>query len=188
MRAQREALLPRERMAAADALATQLEQLPEIITDQRVAGYWAVRGELSLHRLLAPLHARGQRYHLPVLVDDCTLRFAPWKSGDPVTPNRYGIPEPAVRANPPPLAPEQVQLVLVPLLAFDRSGNRLGSGAGYYDRSFAFLREGERPREPLLVGIAYAFQEVDALPCEAWDVALDFICTERELIEVRAEG
>lgn len=188
MRLRREALSPRERMAAADALATQLQSLPETITDQRVAGYWAVRGELSLHRLLAQLHARGQRYHLPVLTDESALRFAPWKSGDPVHPNRFGIPEPSVRANTP-LAPEQIELVLVPLLAFDRSGNRLGSGAGYYDRSFAFLRQGERPREPLLVGIGYAFQEVPALEREAWDVALDFVCTERELIECRkSEG
>lgn len=182
LRAQRDALGPRERMIAADGLSEQLEQLAEFLTDERVAGYWAVRGELSLHRVLPPLAARGQRFHLPVLNDDATLGFAPWKHGDPVQPNRYGIPEPAVRPTPLP-APETMQLVLVPLVAFDRRGNRLGSGAGYYDRSFAFLKQGERPREPLLVGIAYAFQEVDILPREPWDVPLDFVCTERELIE-----
>ena len=182
LRARREALGPRERMQAADGLADQLGYLAEFLTDERVAGYWAVRGELSLHRVLPPLAARGQRFHLPVLGERNSLGFAPWKNGDPVHPNRYGIPEPAVRPTPV-LSPEMMQLVLVPLVAFDRRGNRLGSGAGYYDRSFAFLREGDRPREPLLVGIAYSFQEIDILPREPWDVPLDFVCTERELIE-----
>ena len=73
--------------------------------------------------------------------------------------------------------------MLVPLLGFDRSGHRLGFGGGFYDTSFAFLRTGERPREPLLVGIAYAAQELAEFAPEAWDVRLDFIATERELID-----
>ena len=81
------------------------------------------------------------------------------------------------------LSATQIDLVLVPLLGFDRRGNRLGAGAGYYDRSFEFLRAKPRPAQPLLVGIGYHFQEVPELPAESWDVPLDFIATDRELIE-----
>jgi 5-formyltetrahydrofolate cyclo-ligase len=71
----------------------------------------------------------------------------------------------------------------VPLLGFDRRGNRLGHGGGYYDRSFGFLNEQVRPTEPLLVGIGYAFQELAQVDEQAWDVPLDFVATERELID-----
>jgi 5-formyltetrahydrofolate cyclo-ligase len=71
----------------------------------------------------------------------------------------------------------------VPLVAFDRRGNRLGFGGGYYDASFAFLRDAERPASPILVGIGYAFQEVDALATEPWDIRMDYVATERELID-----
>jgi 5-formyltetrahydrofolate cyclo-ligase len=181
MRARRAALEPAARMAAAEGLLARLDELAEWHTDERVAGYWAVGGELLLHRATADCVRRGATWFLPRL-DGQTLRFAPWRQGDAIAPNRYGIPEPDL-----PLsrcaAAETLQLVLVPLLAFDRRGNRLGSGAGYYDRSFGFLQRGERPREPLLVGVGYAFQEVDALPARRWDVTLDFVCTERELID-----
>jgi 5-formyltetrahydrofolate cyclo-ligase len=180
----RRALDTRARLAAADAVFEHLKALPEFLVDEVVAGYWAVNGELPLHRVAAECARRGQHWHLPVLADT-TLRFAPMAAGTPVLPNRYGIPEPDVAADRL-REPAAIQLVLVPLVGFDRRGNRLGSGAGWYDKSFAFLRAGERPREPVLVGVAYAFQEVSALPAEDWDVPLDFVVTERELIDCRA--
>ena len=183
IRKRRAALPAATRIEAADALAERIAELPELITDDRIAGYWAVHGELPLHRVVTAMVRRGAQYHLPVVCDGQRLRFAPWAPGKPLAPNRFGIPEPAIKNSRAAAAPDTMELVLVPLLAFDRRGNRLGSGAGYYDRSFAFLKQGERPREPLLVGIAYAFQQVDILPREPWDVPLDFVCTERELIE-----
>ena len=177
----RRALTPPERMSAAQGLRRSLEQLPEYLTDARVAGYWASHGELPLNLVIPPLAARGQRFLLPVIGQGKHLRFAPWQSGDGVQPNRYGIPEPA---EPGELfEPFQLDLVFVPLLGFDRRGHRLGHGGGYYDRSFAFLHEQVRPTEPLLVGIAYAFQELPRVEDEAWDVPLDFVATERELID-----
>lgn len=181
MAARRAALDPPARIAAADALANQLDGLAEWHTDQRIAGYWASAGEVLLHRASTACTRRGATWLLP-RIDRRMLRFAPWRVGDPIKANRFGIPEPQVALDAC-LAPAAVELVLLPLLAFDRRGNRLGTGGGYYDRSFAFLREGERPREPLLVGIGYAWQQVEALEPSAWDVALDFICTDRELIE-----
>ncbi|HET6431178.1 5-formyltetrahydrofolate cyclo-ligase [Dyella sp.] len=180
----RRALTPQQRIAAAQGLRRSLEQLPEYHTDARVAGYWAVNGELALNLVIPPLLARGQQFLLPVLGSGRQLRFAPWQAGEAVEPNRHGIPEPVHVTVP--LAPFQLDLVLVPLLAFDRRGQRLGHGGGYYDRSFAFLNEQTRPTEPLLVGIGYDFQELDAIEPARWDVPLDFIATDRELIDCHA--
>jgi 5-formyltetrahydrofolate cyclo-ligase len=77
-------------------------------------------------------------------------------------------------------------VILLPLLAFDRAGHRLGTGGGWYDTSLAYLRDATRPATPLLVGVGYAFQEVDAVPPEPWDVDLDYIATDAELIACRA--
>ena len=180
----RRALTPAERISAAQGLRRSLELLPEYLTDSRVAGYWASQGELPLNLVMPPLVARGQQFLLPVIGADQQLRFARWQAGDAVQPNRYGIPEPVAPAEL--LEPFQLDLVLVPLLGFDRRGHRLGHGGGYYDRSFAFLRGQARPTEPLLVGIGYAQQELPRIRAEAWDVALDFIATERELIDCHA--
>ena len=182
---QRRALAPAQRIAAAQGLRRSLDQLPEYLTDARVAGYWACDGELPLNLIIPPLATRGQQFLLPVIGPGCQLRFAPWQSGEAVQPNRHGIPEPAEPKEL--LEPFQLDLVLVPLLAFDRRGNRLGTGGGYYDRGFEFLREQVRPTEPLLVGIAYDFQELEIVHEEPWDVALDFVATDRELIDCYPE-
>jgi 5-formyltetrahydrofolate cyclo-ligase len=182
LRNARALLTPAQRIAAASGVAEQLEQIPEFIVDPNIAGYWAVVGELSLHAIFGGLLSRGQHYHLPVVMPGNHLQFAPWKPGMPVQPNRHGIPEPA--PNPRTLiAPSALDVVLVPLLGFDRRGYRIGSGAGYYDRSFEFLREQQRPTQPVLVGVAYSGQEVASIDAEAWDVRMDFIATERELID-----
>lgn len=184
--ARRRALSPAQRIAAAQGLRRSLEQLPEYHTDARVAGYWACDGELPLNLVIPPLATRGQRFLLPMLDEDRQLRFAPWSAGEPVQPNRYGIPEPVAPREW--FAPFQLDLVLVPLLGFDRHGHRLGYGGGWYDRSFAFLNEQVRPTEPLLVGIAYDFQELPAIKPEAWDVPLDYVATDRELIDCHPEA
>jgi 5-formyltetrahydrofolate cyclo-ligase len=181
----RRALPSSQRIAAAQGLWRSLEHLPEYHTDQRVAGYWAYDGELPLNLVIPPLVSRAQQFLLPLIGQDRQLRFAPWSVGEPVQPNRFGIPEPV--APQAWFAPFQLDLVFVPLLAFDRHGNRLGYGGGYYDRSFAFLKGQWRPTEPLLVGIAYDFQELPQLIPEHWDISLDFIATDRELINCRAD-
>ena len=182
LRAQRTRLTPAQRIAAATGVAATLEQLPEFIVDQRVAGYWAVTGELPLHVAVGALNSREQHYYLPVLERQRRLRFAPWRVGAELRANRYGIPEPQCDAEHL-LDPAALDLVLVPLLGFDRRGHRLGTGAGYYDRSFAFLADQARPARPVLVGIGYSFAERPLLPAEAWDIQMDFVATERELID-----
>jgi 5-formyltetrahydrofolate cyclo-ligase len=182
LRAQRARLGPSERIAAATGVAAVLEQLPEFLVDQRVAGYWAIAGELPLHVAVGALTSRGQRYYLPVLQPQRRLRFAPWHARADLQPNRFGIPEPQCSAADV-LDPAEIELVLVPMLGFDRRGHRLGTGAGYYDRSFAFLQARSRPTPPILVGIGYSFAEHPMLPAEAWDIQMDFVATERELID-----
>lgn len=182
MAARRSALGASARISAAEGVARSLEQLPEFMVDSRVAGYWAVRGELPLNLAVARLTSRSQRYFLPVLDDSVTrtLRFAEFVTGTELEPNRFGIPEPR---GVEPVQAGQMDVVLVPLLAFDARGNRLGSGGGWYDSTFAFLGKSARPGRPLLVGVGYAFQQVEALPAESWDIPLDCIATEMALID-----
>ena len=182
LKAQRSALGAAERIAAAQGIAAQLAKLPELEVDQRIGGYFAVNGELSLHLVVAQCWRRGQAFHLPIAGAQRRLRYAPYAAGTPIEPNRFGIPEPLVD-EAALVTPDSLELVLVPLLAFDRRGHRLGYGGGFYDASFAFLGERERPSVPLLVGVGYGFQEMPALAPEPWDVRLDFIVTENELID-----
>jgi len=182
LREQRNRLSAAERIAAAQGLLQQLQQLPELSVDERVAGYFAANGELSLHLVVAHCWRRGMRFHLPVAAPGRQLRFAPYSAATAVQANRFGIPEPQVAAAQL-VAPDTLELVLVPLLGFDRRGHRLGYGGGFYDSSFAFLQQRERPTTPLLVGIGYSFQEVDTLAPQPWDVRLDLIATERELVD-----
>lgn len=185
MAARRTELGASARIAAATSVMHSLELLPEFMVDANVAGYWAVRGEVPLNLAVARLSSRGQRYFLPVLDESAprTLRFAEFVAGAPLAPNRFGIPEPSDIET---ISAQQLDVVLLPLLAFDARGNRLGTGGGWYDTSFSFLREQPRPARPLLVGVGYAFQQVDALPVESWDVPLDYVATDRGLIDCTA--
>ncbi|MGN6314553.1 MAG: 5-formyltetrahydrofolate cyclo-ligase [Rhodanobacteraceae bacterium] len=185
MAVRRTALGAPARIAAAEGVMRSLEQLPEFMVDPNIAGYWAVRGEVPLNLAVARLALRGQHYFLPVLDDTAprTLRFAEFRAGAALEPNRFGIPEPRDTGT---LSAQDMDVVLLPLLAFDARGHRLGTGGGWYDTTFSFLREQARPARPLLVGIGYAFQQVDALPAESWDVPLDCIATENGLIDCTA--
>ncbi|RRU17359.1 5-formyltetrahydrofolate cyclo-ligase [Stenotrophomonas sp. 278] len=162
-----------QRIEAAEQLADALFALPFTPTHGFVAGYWALDGEIALHRWQMRL-PDSLTYCLPVLSGD-VLRFAPWRPGQPLTANRYGIPEPDVAAGDT-LAAEQMALVVAPLVGFDAQARRLGMGGGWYDRSFAFRQA--RPAPPWLVGVGFAAQQVDDLPVQPWDVGVDAICTE----------
>lgn len=139
-----------------------------------LAAYHAFRGEPDLAPALEALHHAGRRVYLPV-VDGSEMSFRRWQPGAVMTANRFGIPEPLTGRQ---IEVEQLELVMMPLVAFSAAGTRLGMGAGFYDRRFAFCLD--RPDSgPLLVGAAYGVQEVDSLPAERWDVPLDAVITER---------
>ena len=178
LRARRRALPAAERIAGADALATRLFALPFFPAQGYVAGYWAMDGEIGLHSWQLRLPP-GLVYCLPVLADDETLRFAPWRPGDELVTNRYGIPEPDAdpRAS---LTATDMALIVVPLVGFDGAGHRLGMGGGWYDRTLASRLQ--RPAPPWLVGVGFEAQRIDAVGAQAWDVPLDAICTERDTL------
>ena len=182
MRARRRALAAPARIAAAQMLAERLLSLPFAPSSGHVAGYWAMDGEIALHAWQLGL-PRTVQYCLPVLHADDRLRFAPWRPGAPLVENRYGIPEPDVEPAAL-LRPEQLDLVVVPLVAFDARGHRLGMGGGWYDRSFAFRNTHAAP--PRLVGAAFSVQQAEAIAPEPWDVPLDAVCTESETFLVEA--
>jgi 5-formyltetrahydrofolate cyclo-ligase len=133
-----------------------------------VAGYHPIRDEADPRALLSALAELGHPLALPVVaVSRAALIFRAWKMGDALAPNTWGIAEPLPSA--PEIAPA---VILVPLLAFDVSGHRLGYGGGYYDRTIAAL-PGVRT-----IGVAYAGQEVAVVPREPHDHALDMVVTE----------
>ena len=174
LRERRRVLPATQRIAAAEALAERLLALPFFPRAGRVAGYWAVDGEIGLHAFQLRLPP-SIRYCLPVLHAGRRLRFAEWRSGAPLVSNRYGIPEPDV-APGQTFAASDLALLVVPLTGFDAAGNRLGMGGGWYDRSFAFRHAAMPP--PWLVGVGFDAQCVAALDAESWDVLPDAICTE----------
>ena len=168
-----------EQQAAALAVAPRLVQTVQFTQASTIAGYWACRGELDPAPLLQCAYAAGKAVYLPIVTGDA-LHFAPYPPGTPLRHNRFRIPEPDV--SPAEwLPPSALDLVLVPLVAFDLKGTRLGMGGGFYDRSFAFLRETVEPdRRPRLIGLAYDFQRIDQpIRREAWDVPLHAVATEK---------
>ena len=165
------------RIAAGAAVAEHLLHLPALQNANTVAGYWAIGGELPLHSAMTRLSVRT-RYCLPVLQPDRTLRFATWRIGDAIIANRYGIPEPTHAVEM--FDPDRLDVVLLPLLGYTLEGHRLGTGGGWYDRSFAFRRDASGP--PLLIGVGFACQQVRDHIAQDWDVPLDAIVTERELM------
>jgi 5-formyltetrahydrofolate cyclo-ligase len=182
--ARRQGFSASERMQAAEAVSNHLLTHPLFNVAGYVAGYWAMGGEVPLHVLQMRLRA-DQVWCLPCIQPDKSLRFAPWRPGDLLESNRFGIPEPALTPDAQ-LLPTDIAVILVPLLAFTRAGARLGMGGGFYDRSLAFPRlPGGQPR---LIGVGYAAQEVQGLPSDPWDVALDAVVTENELLLCRPAG
>ena len=177
MRATRRALAADERVRRSHDLCRHVDRSLLRRRARRIACFWPNDGEVDLSPLFARLWQRGATVALPVIAGD-TLWFAPFRPDTRVADNRFGIPEPAVRRSRalPLLA---LDLVLVPLVAFDATGNRIGMGGGFYDRTFAHLRRRRCLRRPRLVGVGFDFQRVTRLPAEPWDVPLDAAVTER---------
>jgi 5-formyltetrahydrofolate cyclo-ligase len=183
MRETRRAIPATERIAAAQSLALRLLSLSIAPEEGLVAGYWATDGEIALHAWQMQLPSQ-LTYCLPLLGGDGLLRFAPWRPGDPLVTNQFGIPEPDVAAEAL-LPPGAMAMVVVPLVAFDARCQRLGMGGGWYDRTFAAAQTpGDDSRgdfrRPLRVGAAFKSQQVDRIPAEPWDVALDAVCTQQD--------
>jgi 5-formyltetrahydrofolate cyclo-ligase len=175
--ARRDALPPAERQAAAEAIATRpfpLSVSPGVI----VSGFSPIRTEINPLPLLRRLGAAGARLALPVVAGKGKpLIMRAYAFGQPLNEGVWGIREPkddAFEVDP--------DILIVPLAAFDRRGNRIGHGAGYYDMTISRLRS---LKPVVAVGIAYSAQEVPEVPVTPRDEKLDLVLTEREVIDFR---
>ncbi|MBJ3786876.1 5-formyltetrahydrofolate cyclo-ligase [Devosia sediminis] len=167
--ASRAALSDEDRADAAKIVAAYFFDQIAYEPEQVIAGYWKIRDEIDCQTILARLMDGGQTVVLPVVAgDDAPLDLRVWEADAPLYEAGFGTLAPS------DLAPRAVpDLMLVPLLGFDGEGTRLGYGGGYYDRTLAAL-----PRKPLLIGLAFAAQEIPRIPREAHDVPLDAVITE----------
>jgi 5-formyltetrahydrofolate cyclo-ligase len=176
--AARDALSSEHRAAAAQAMAAR--GLPaEIKRGTIVSGYSPIRSEINPVPLMRALAAQGARLALPaVTARGKSLAFRAWSAGDRLMLGPLGIPEPS------PAATELIpDIMLVPLAAFDRSGHRIGYGAGHYDYTLAHLR---KVKPVTAVGLAFAAQEIEAVPALQHDVALDYVLTEAKVFDFRS--
>jgi 5-formyltetrahydrofolate cyclo-ligase len=153
---------------------------------QRIAAYIGANGELEPTPLFDVIHAYRKRLYLPVLRPHPQLKL--WFIHHPkrgtLVRNRFGIPEPPLKHRHICL-PWALDVVLVPLVAFDMECNRMGMGGGYYDRTLAFLRQRRVWRRPQLIGVAHECQKVTRLPVREWDVPLDMVITEQRVYRRR---
>jgi 5-formyltetrahydrofolate cyclo-ligase len=176
--AARDALSDAHRAAAAVAVAAR--GLPFAITaGSVVSGYSPIRSEIDPVPLMRALAAQGARLALPaVMARGKSLAFRAWSDGDRLMLGPLGILEPS------PAAAELIpDIMLVPLAAFDRAGHRIGYGAGHYDYTLAHVR---KVKPIVAIGIAFAVQEIEAVPALPHDVALDYVLTEAQVFDFRS--
>ncbi len=174
----RDALSSEQRAAAAETLADR--GLPfEIMHGMIVSGYSPIRSEIDPTPLMRKLATQGARLALPAIVArGKSLAFRAWSPNDRLMLGPLGILEPS------PAAAEVVpDVMLVPLAAFDRAGHRIGYGAGHYDFTLAHLR---KVKAIAAVGLAFAVQEIEAVPALSHDVALDYVLTEAQMFDFRS--
>ncbi len=173
----RDAMLPEVRQRAAEAIAARpfpLAIAPGVV----VSGFMPLTSEINPLPLMKQLAGQGARLALPAIAGrGRALMMRAWQFGAPLERGQWGIREPR-----PDAAEVEPDILLVPLLAFDRAGHRIGYGAGYYDLTVAQLRA----RKPIAaVGLAFAIQEVAVVPATPRDSRLDLVLTEREVIDLR---
>lgn len=184
IRDRRRQLSQDEQQSAADGLLRQLSRVPYFRNVRRVAFYYPHDGEIDPRPAIEHAWRMGKQCFLPVINHpNLPLRFARYLRQQRTRLNRFGIPEPVVRRRDL-LAAHNLQLILVPLIAFDANGGRLGMGAGFYDRTLAFLRIRKYWHSPMVIGLAHSFQQIDNVPQDSWDVSLGGIVTEKAFLAV----
>lgn len=165
-------------LSARDNFFDALKMMLSHGAQKKIAVYLAHDGELSLQPLIEQLWRQQHKVFLPVIEwQTQRLQFAAYTASTSMKKNVYGIEEPDSFVR---IMPQELEIVLMPLVAFDSCGNRLGMGKGYYDKSFAF--QSAHSFRPLLIGVAYVCQQCDILVADSWDVPLDAILTEKSLI------
>jgi 5-formyltetrahydrofolate cyclo-ligase len=180
-RSARRALGDDDRRRADARVVEGLLGLAQLADPGDVALYLPTDGEVDLGAAAAALRARGATLWLPVIGPARSMRLARWDESDDLEVNHFGILEPSTSA--PSREATDVDVVLIPCVAVDAAGNRVGFGAGFYDRALAGSPDESRP---LLVGIAFEVQVVDAVEPAPWDVPLDLVVTDQRVIRPNA--
>jgi 5-formyltetrahydrofolate cyclo-ligase len=182
IRSQRAKLLQHEQTDAANKIFAHISHLGLITRHQHFACYLPSRGEVDTHPIIDRIWEFKKRCYLPVLhwSKQNKLQFMPFAPDTTLKKNRYGIHEPIHNASliHPPWA---IDIIFMPLVAFDIQGHRIGMGGGYYDRTLNFLLRRDTWTKPKLVGLAYEFQKVDLIENQPWDVPLNCIITEQAI-------
>jgi|TARA_B100001063_G_C16682330_1_gene512461 5-formyltetrahydrofolate cyclo-ligase len=178
MRKKRRSLSPKQQLLAKENIARKLSLLPIFYNSKRIAFYLAHDGEIDPMFAMGIAEAAGKECYLPLLhpLKQNRLYFAKYKTGEKLSVNRFGIQEPPLRGSKivPAFA---IDLILMPLVAFDASCNRIGMGGGFYDRTLKL-----QSRLTKLVGLAQSFQETSSINKYPWDVTLEKIVTEKNVI------
>lgn len=184
IREKRRALNPSQQRMASEQLAKLLCRQDFFQRAKRIGIYLANDGEIDPSAIVTAAFRAKKACFLP-LIDPLkanSLHFAEYQLGDTLHKNRFGILEPQFRSTAI-TPPWSLDLILLPLVAFDRAGNRLGMGGGFYDRTLA-PRPG-KPNNVKLIGLAHQCQEVSGLSPQSWDIPLHKIATDQEIICAR---
>ena len=142
----------------------------------RIAIYYSVNNEVATMQIIKHLWTKDKELFLPIIKSN-QLVFGSYKSGDNLSNNKFDIPEPTTQREEL-ITADVLDLVIVPLVAFDSDCNRLGMGGGYYDRALAFKKTSSKTSSPLLIGLAYELQKVNILEMNSWDIPMDGIISE----------
>jgi 5-formyltetrahydrofolate cyclo-ligase len=182
LRKQRRALSAAEQANAGRQLNIQLQSL-DVVRQAKLIGLYLVNdGEIDPEYFMQWALERSKHCYLPILNQRGEpMSFGEYNQGTILEINRFNIPEPVVPKHARMNASE-LNLILMPLVAFDGNGNRIGMGGGFYDRTLAFKRQHPYHQRPVLIGLAHEFQAVDKIEPAAWDIPLDGIATEKQTI------
>ena len=187
-RSQRRTLSKTEQQQHSQALCQNTAALNTYRNSQHIAFYIANDGEIDPQPLMEHARLLGKNIYLPVLSpQENSLYFAPFDADSQLESNRFNIPEPVCHPSAWKTA-EQLELLFLPLVAFDMHGNRMGMGGGFYDRTLAFLRQEDLSKKPILAGLAHEIQKVEQLLTQNWDIPLDYIITEKQLYRASSVG
>lgn len=183
LRHARRALTPLQQRMASLQLVRQLAQHPLYRRSQHIAFYLANDGEIDPRLLMQHAQRLGKQCYLPVLSGwpANRMHFQRLISQQRWVTNRFGIREPMLNRRLQ-ARPWRLDLILMPLVGFDENGNRLGMGGGFYDRTFAYRQHRQHWQGPRLLGLAHDCQKVSQLPTAPWDIPLDGIVSDRQII------
>ncbi len=159
-------------------ITQQLSHHPLFLASHVIAAYMPINLEIDPTKLIQKAWQDHKSCYLPILQAK-QLIFGAYQAHTRLKKNRFNIPEP-IDSTCALIEPEALDLVLVPLVGFTVQGQRLGMGAGFYDRSFAFLLKQARPTHPFLLGLAYEWQKLASFSEESWDVPLNAVLTEEK--------